>query len=227
RELESFAYTVAHDLRAPVRAMTGFAAILLEDTRSLSGDSRHIARRIVDAGQRMDRLLQDLLAYSRLSREDLPLSPVDLAALCSGVLSDLRGEIAQRGADVVVRGGLPVVLGHTIPLTVALNNLLSNALKFVAPGTLPRVEIGAERRDGFVRLWIQDNGIGVPSEYREKIFGVFERLHGQEDYPGTGIGLALVRRAAERMGGAAGLESTPEPGSRFYLDLVPASPPRI
>lgn len=218
REIESFAYTVAHDLRAPVRAMTGFSQALLEDFGDRLGEEgRDYARRILSAGRRMDGMIGDLLDYSRLSREPIELEETDLEGVVLDVLRDLEGVIAERRGVVDVEKPLPRARAHAPTLRRALENLVANALKFTAEGVEPRVRIRAEGR----RLWVEDNGIGIAKEHQERIFGVFERLHRPEAYPGTGIGLAIVRKAMERMGGRAGVESEPGRGSRFYLELPP------
>jgi PAS domain S-box-containing protein len=226
-ELDTFAYSVSHDLRAPLRAMRGFSQVLLEDFsgRSLDYDGQSYVNRISEAALRMDLLIQDLLHYSRLSRSQIRLEPVDLRAIAQSVLTSLEREIETRGAQVTIEEPLPDLLGDRILLVQVLTNLLSNALKFVAPGVRPVIRIRAERRDGTVRVWVIDNGIGVAAEHQERIFKIFERLNSATDYPGTGIGLALVRKAADRMGGSVGVESEPGRGSRFYIELSAADRP--
>jgi len=224
RELDTFAYTVAHDLRTPIRAMQGLSNILIEDfTPRLGVEGRDLALRIARAGERMDALIRDLLAYSRLSREEIVLGAVDLARMLREILKEAEGEIAARGAEVRVEGTLPRVRGHEITLRQAVTNLVSNALKFTAPGERPRVRIRAEREAGRVRLWVEDQGIGIAREDQSRIFRVFERIHAGDRYPGTGIGLAIVRRALERMHGSVGLDSDAGKGSRFWVELE-ASP---
>jgi len=229
RELDAFASTVAHDLRAPLRIMKGFSEMLIEDyagkTLDLSG--QEYARKIDRASVRMSVLVEDLLAYSRLSREEVPITVVDLGDAVDEVLQDMAEELRAAGAEVVVRKPLGRVLGQGVLLARVLANLIGNGVKFVAPGTLPRVTVRAEEEKGdWIRLWIEDNGIGIEAKYLERIFGVFERLHSQEVYPGTGLGLAIVRRAVERMGGGGvGAESTPGRGSRFWIRLRRAPAP--
>jgi len=135
------------------------------------------------------------------------------------VIDDLRADLRQ--ADLRVESPLPRVRGHALLLGQAIANLISNAVKFIPPGAVPRVRIRAARgsESDHVRLWVEDNGIGIAPEHQPKLFRVFERLHGREDYPGTGIGLAIVRRALERMGGSTGVESAPGEGSRFWIEL--------
>lgn len=219
-ELQSFSYSVSHDLRAPLRAIQGFAEALLEDHGSqLDETGLNYARRLSGAAARLDGLIQDLLAYSRITREEVKLSGVPLDAVLSDALSQIEAQLRERHADVSVEKPLPRVRGHRSTLIQVTANLLSNAVKFVAPGVEPRVRVQAERHEGAVRLWVADNGIGIAPEHQERIFRVFERLHGIESYPGTGIGLAIVRKGVERIGGQVGVESRPGEGSRFWIQL--------
>jgi len=223
REMESFSYTVAHDLRAPLRVMTSFSQILREEhLQEADREGRDLATRLEDSARRMDALVQDLLSYSRLTREDLPLERVDLTLMTRIVVEQMREDIDTRKALVAIDPDLPAVLAHPLALSRSLHNLIENAIKFVPEGRVPRVWVGFERRGPRVRLLVEDNGIGIAPEYQERIFGLFERLHRSEEYPGTGIGLAIVKRAAEKMGGLAGVVSAPDQGSRFYLELDPA-----
>jgi signal transduction histidine kinase len=139
------------------------------------------------------------------------------------VLAEVEGDIRERGASVNIESPLGVALAHPPALKQVLANLITNGLKFVPPGVSPRLRIFAERNGDSVRLSIEDNGIGIPTEHHQRIFGLFERLHESQTYPGTGIGLALVRKGAERMGGCAGVESAPSQGSRFWVDLPAAN----
>jgi PAS domain S-box-containing protein len=222
-ELDAFAYTVAHDLRAPLRAMRGFGEAVAEDYADrLDATGRDYLQRITGAARRMDTLIEDLLAYSRLSRADLALRPVALGAVVSDVLADLKESLEERQAEVRVEEPLPEVIGHRATLAQAVANLVSNAVKYVAPGTRPRVRVWVEGRDGWVRLWVEDNGIGIAPEHQDRVFRVFERLHGSETYPGTGVGLAVVRKGLERMAGRSGVESELGRGSRFWIELRPA-----
>jgi signal transduction histidine kinase len=219
-ELESFAYSVSHDLRAPLRAMQGFAQALLEDYADrLDPIGQEYAHRIVAAAGHMDTLIRDLLSYSRLSRAALHLQPVSLASVVADVLTQLEGELRKREAQVTVEEPLPQVVGHYATLIQVVGNLLTNAVKFVRPEIQPQVRVWAEEREEWIRLWVEDNGIGIAPEHQERIFRVFERLHGIEAYPGTGIGLAIVRKGVERMGGRVGVESEPNRGSRFWVEL--------
>ncbi len=227
--LEAFAYSVSHDLRAPLRAIEGMGQALLEDYASqLPAEGQMFGRRIVGAAQQMEVLIQNLLDYSRLSRAELRLQPLNLNLVVTDVITQMQEELNAAQANVTVEGPLPVVIGQYILLVQAIANLISNAIKFVAPGVQPRIRIWAEstpiepagsEADPRVRLWIEDNGIGIEPRFQERVFQVFERLHGAETYPGTGIGLAIVQKGIERMGGRVGLDSTTGEGSRFWLEL--------
>jgi PAS domain S-box-containing protein len=221
-QLEAFTYSVSHDLRAPLRAMNGFSDALLHDYGHCLDDlGREYARRITAACARMDALIQDLLAYSRLSGEDFAPSPVDVDALVAEILQEMEPQIAEARGQFRVERPLGTVRGHKVTLKQVLYNLLLNALKFVAEGTAPQGRIRSERVGDRVRLWVEDNGIGIDPAHQERIFGVFERLH-PEAYSGTGIGLAIVKKGIERMGGRVGVESAPGRGSRFFVELPAA-----
>ncbi|RPH45113.1 MAG: HAMP domain-containing protein [Planctomycetota bacterium] len=220
RELESFTYTISHDLRAPLRAMAGFSRMLIEDYgHRLDPAGREYIDRISAGARRMDDLIQDLLAYSRLTRQEVKIERIDLDVLLEEVLIEMQEEIVERRAKIEVDRPLPVVMGHPLTLHQALTNLLANAIKFVAPGAEPHVRIVSSRRDGTVRIQVEDNGIGIAPEYHERIFRIFERLNPAGDFPGTGIGLAIARRTMARMGGRSGVESEVGRGSRFWIEL--------
>ena len=223
-ELDAFGYTVSHDLRAPLRAMNGFAkALLTAYGDKLDARGHDFARRVVAAAEQMDQLIQDLLTYSRLSREELRARPQDLADVVGEVLATLQADIRQRAASIAVADTLGQVMANRPTLTQVVTNLISNAIKFVAAGVTPRVRIWSEPRDGSERLWVHDNGIGIDPAHHARIFHVFERLHGHEAYPGTGIGLAIVRRATERMGGRVGVDSRAGAGAAFWIELPRAT----
>ncbi|MGH7962757.1 MAG: ATP-binding protein [Candidatus Binatia bacterium] len=219
-ELEGFAYTVSHDLRAPLRAMQGFSQALLEDYATrMDTIAQDYAKRIIAAARRMDTMIQDLLSYSRLSRTQLQLHAVNLTAVMAEVLTALEAVLKERQAQVTVEEPLLQVVGHHSTLVHILMNLLTNAIKFMAPGTIPQIRVWTETRDWWVRLWVEDNGIGIDPQHQERIFRVFERLHGMDMYPGTGMGLAIVRKGVEGMGGQVGVESGVGQGSRFWVEL--------
>lgn len=219
-DLKALIHSISHDLRAPLRAIYGFAEALLEDFgNKLNTNGRDYAQRILNNTQYLETLIQDLIDYNYLSRTEIPLEPVSLEKVVDEVLLHFEHEIADKQANVIVNRPLPEVLGNQATLFTAISNLLSNALKYVAAGVIPRVSIYAEQKERWIRLWVDDNGIGIPTEDQERIFGVFERLHSREEYPGTGIGLAMVKRGIERMNGSLGVESVPGMGSRFWIQL--------
>jgi PAS domain S-box-containing protein len=221
--LQEFSYSVSHDLRAPVRAMQGYARVLREDYGDrLDDNGKEYLDRIIRGGARMDRLVQDILTYTSLSRREIQLHPVSLDQLVHDTVQQFP-QMQPPRAEIVIQGKLPSVMAHEASLSQAISNLLNNAVKFVAPGALPRVRIRAERRDGQVRLWVEDNGIGIQPKHQHRLFGMFERVHHHAIYEGTGIGLAIVRRAAERMGGSAGVESDGFTGSSFWIQLAAAA----
>ena len=230
RQLEAFCYTLAHDLRSPLRAIEGFADILMADRGSqLDSDSATRLRRIRNSADRMGRLILDLLAYTHLSREDFQKTPVDLNAVTRKVLRVLADEIERTGAEVSLELTPCRVMADPAGVERVLMNLLANALKFSHPDRRPQVRITAENEHAWVRTSIIDDGIGIDPRYRERIFGVFERLSPQENPSGTGIGLAIVKRSVEKMGGTVGVESTPGKGSRFWfrLSAAPRAAPEL
>jgi signal transduction histidine kinase len=223
QELEAFSYSIAHDMRAPLRSMQGFAEILnSEHANQLDELGRDYLRRISTAASRMDALILDILNYSKVGHGELTLRAVNVEQLVREITityPTLRSEYA----DIVIAAPLPLVLANEAALTQIISNLLGNAVKFVAPGVRPRVVVRGEANSGMVRLWFEDNGIGIPERLHARLFRIFSRLQRREDYEGTGIGLAIVRKAAERMNGSVGLESTEGTGSRFWVELQEAA----
>lgn len=218
-ELEHFSYTITHDMRAPLRGMQGYTEMMVEACAGCQNqDSQGFLRRIRTSGDRMDALITDALSFSKVVRQELPLEPVDPGALLRGML-DSYPEFQPSKADIRIQGELPLVMGNEAGLTQCFSNLIGNAVKFVKPGQRPEVEIRAERRDGLVRIWVEDQGIGIPEIFRGRVFDMFMR--GHEGYEGTGIGLALVQKVVQRMGGRVGVESQEGCGSRFWLELKP------
>lgn len=219
QQLEAFVYSIAHDLRAPLRSMQGFAELLVGDSASrLSPAGRDFAGRIDKSAQAMDAMLGDLLAFCRLGQRQVVLAPVRLAAVVDTVLERLQSDLQRTKARVERKGPWPAVLAHETTLIQVLVNLVSNALKFVVPERGPTVRLRAEKIEGSVRVWVEDNGPGIAPEHQTEIFRLFNRLEG-EKHPGTGVGLAIVQTGVERMGGRVGLESAAGEGCRFWFEL--------
>lgn len=222
RALEAFALTVSHDLRAPLRNLQGYVAALSEDAaNALDESSKGYLRAIDEISAGMDAMIADILEFSRLSRAELPAERLVLRAALDDSLAQLDSTIEEKKAQVDIRlDQNVVVLGHYQTLVQVLTNLVSNGLKFVESGVQPALQIGVERRGSArLRLWVEDNGIGIDPTQHQRIFEVFQRLHGEEKFPGNGIGLALVRKGVERMGGDVGVDSKPGHGSRFWIEL--------
>ncbi|HIK17674.1 MAG TPA: response regulator [Leptolyngbyaceae cyanobacterium M33_DOE_097] len=218
--LEEFTYSVSHDLRAPLRIIYGFAQLLLEDLgESLNSEHLGFLQRIIANANRLDALISDLLTYSRLRQTDISLEPVSLSQVLENVLAQLEPDIQARQAQIYVEKPLPVVRANRFILIQVLINVLANAIKFVADKIQPHVRIWANQRGKYIRLWIQDNGIGIDVKQQQQIFNPFTRLHSEEEYSGTGIGLAIARKGIERLGGKIGVESQSGHGSRFWIEL--------
>lgn len=223
QELQAFTYSVSHDLRAPLRVMQGFAQALQEDYGDrLDEMAQTYLQSITNSAIQMDTLISDLLAYSRLTRAQMELRPTDLNQVVAQAYRQVQAQIATTGAELAIAPQLPTVIAHAPTLVQVVANLLSNALKFVIPGTPPQITIEFALQENQVCLSVRDNGIGIAPEHQQRIFRVFERLHGVETYPGTGIGLAIVEKGIERMRGRVGVASQLGAGSRFWL-LLPLS----
>lgn len=219
-EYKRFAYVVSHDLRAPLRAMQGFADALLEDYGEVLDETgREYAERVVKASLRMDELINDLLVYSRITSTDIELGTISSQGCLDKVLESLEEMLTERKTTIELTSSLPSVIGHSSTLVQILANLITNSLKFVQSEVTPKIKIGAEGSGIYHRIWVEDNGIGIDPAQHEKIFAVFERLHGTDEYPGTGIGLAIVKKGVERQEGKCGVESAPGRGSKFWIDL--------
>ncbi len=222
RELEAFSYTVSHDLKAPLRGLEGFARALQEDCAGRLDEAGIRYLGLIQSGaRRMGQLIDDLLRYSRLERRELRREPVRLRPLVERVCEEVDEEIRARGLSLRVALGVEAVEAEAEGLREALANLVGNAVKFSRDGA-GTITVGSRQEGDRVVLWVADTGIGFDMKYHDRIFGIFERLHRQEEYPGTGVGLAIVRKVAERHGGRAWAESDPGKGSTFYLAL-PAS----
>ena len=218
-ELEAFSYSISHDMRAPLRAMQGYAKALLSDyAKSLDAQAGHYLDRISRSANRLDSLIQDVLAYSRVAKGEIELHPLDLEGLIDDIVST-HPDFQEIQDNIVVEKPLHRVLGHEAYLTQCVTNLLGNAIKFVRPGVAPEIRIRSERVDGKVRVWFEDNGIGIDPLHHERIFQIFGQVYPEKKYGGTGIGLAIVRKAAQRMNAEVGVESEVDKGSRFWLIL--------
>ena len=218
-ELESFCYSLSHDMRAPLRAIYSFNQIVLADCgEELNSECRECLQKSIRSADRLDRLIQEVIAYTRLSKQDIKVQSVDVGKLIQQII-DERPEFQAPNADIKVESPLLSVLGHDASLTQCITNLIDNAVKFVAPGVRPRVRVFTELRENDVRLWIEDKGIGIDDQGQRRLFQMFQRIHTGDEYQGTGIGLAIVRKAVERMSGRAGVESTLGQGSKFWVQL--------
>ncbi len=219
-ELEAFSYTVSHDLRAPLRVMQSYAQIIEEDYgEQLDETVRGYLGRIAASGSRLDTLIQDLLTYSRVSRANVTMHPVRLEPIIEDVLNEYP-VFRETRAEIEIRSPLPKVMGDKSSLTQCFSNLVGNAVKFVPEGRIPQVRISGAARGKYAIIRIADNGIGIPEEHRDRIFRIFERATSNREFEGTGIGLAIVKKAVERMGGSISLTSIEGEGSTFELKLM-------
>jgi len=220
RELEAFSYSVSHDLRAPLRHVSGFVEMLRQEAGpSLGETGRGHLERIAAATQRMDRLIEDLLAFSRLGRAELRGSRVDLRKLADEVVADLRQQEPGRAVDLGV-GDLPEVAADLAMLRVVLTNLVANALKYTRRRERAQIEIGSlPDRQGLAVVFVRDNGAGFDMRYADRLFGVFQRLHSEREFEGTGVGLATVQRIVHRHGGRTWAEGAVDQGATFYFSL--------
>jgi PAS domain S-box-containing protein len=220
KELEAFAYSVSHDLRAPLRHIDGFLKLLQEKAgAALEAQAQHYMDNISDAAQKMGRLIDDLLAFTRMGRHNISVQRVELAPLVREVIRELEPPAAGRNIVWHI-GHLPAVNGDEAMLRMVLNHLVSNALKFTRPRPAARIEIGSlAEQDSNTVIFVRDNGVGFDMTYADKLFGVFQRLHRPDEFEGTGIGLANVRRIITRHGGRAWAEGAPDQGAAFYFSL--------
>jgi signal transduction histidine kinase len=219
RELEAFSYSVSHDLRAPLRHVQGFVDLLRKSAGpALPAESRRYLEIITQSARQMGQLIDDLLVFSRMGRADLQLEAVDLAALLQETIAGLQHETAGRNVRWR-QGPLPMVRGDRRMLRQVLVNLVSNAIKYTRPRDPAEIAIGATNGSGEVVVHVRDNGVGFDMQYADKLFGVFQRLHADDAFEGTGIGLANVRRIIARHGGRTWAEAKPDAGATFYFSL--------
>ncbi len=219
RELEAFSYSVSHDLRGPLRAISGFAGLLhAQHFEELDGDSRRYLERIEAGTVRMSALIDDLLELGRVTRVELRREPVDLTALAEGVVSRIREGSPMARAVTSIEPGLKVN-GDVRLLEIVLENLLDNACKFASVREVPQIEFGACPDGQGQAFFVRDNGVGFDPRYASNLFGVFQRLHSMTDFPGTGVGLATVQRIVQRHGGRVWAEAEVDAGATFYFTI--------
>ncbi len=220
REMEAFTYSVSHDLKSPLRGIDGYSRLLLDGYHDrLDEEGRTFLKNIRLGADQMDRLIQDLLAYSRMERRSLESKKVNPGALVQTLIGDREDEIKAR--EITINVDIPLVELTADPdgLSQAIRNLLDNAIKYTQGVPAPKIEIGGQTTEKSFTLWVRDNGIGFDMSYHDRIFEIFQRLQKADDYSGTGIGLAIVRKSMQRMGGRAWAESVPGQGATFYLEL--------
>jgi signal transduction histidine kinase len=223
KELENFLYAVSHDLRAPLRSIDGFSLALLEDyDAKLDDEGRDCLRRVRDAAQNMGVLIEDLLQLSRATRGEMNIEPVDLSALAESALQRLRASAPGREVTAAIEPGV-TGYGDARLLQTLMDNLLSNAWKFTGRTGHALIEFGGERRDGELLCRVHDNGAGFDMAYADKLFAPFQRLHSPTQYPGTGIGLATVKRIVARHGGRVWAEAAKDRGATFHFTLPAAA----
>jgi len=224
KELEAFAYSVSHDLRAPLRGIDGWTLALLEDycgaCEKLEGKGRKYLDRVRSETQRMGHLIDDLLQLSRITRAEMHRGAVNLSATAESIAARLRESHPQRRLEFAIRPGL-TAFGDARLLEVALTNLLQNAVKFTGPREQARIEFEAAECDGQPAFAIRDNGVGFDMAYAGTLFGAFQRLHNESEFPGTGIGLATVQRVIHRHGGRVWAQAEPDRGANFYFTVGP------
>ena len=219
RELEAFSYSISHDLAAPLRSIDGFSQILLEDyAKDLDDEAKDYLSRVRASGQHMRRLVDALLELSRMTRREIRREQVDLSAMAEGIVQELRKSQPERKVEFVSADDL-CVEGDAWLLRIALENLLGNAWKFTAKSSAARIEFGLAQQERAYVYYVRDNGAGFEMAYADKLFGVFQRLHSVEEFPGTGIGLATVKRIVHRHGGEVWAEGRVGKGATFYFTL--------
>ncbi|MEJ5224120.1 MAG: ATP-binding protein [Anaerolineales bacterium] len=219
KELEAFSYSVSHDLRAPLRSVDGFSRILMDDfSEQMPEEARRYVRIIRESAQKMGQLIEDILRLSRISRTELRIETFDLSVYAAEIAQRLQSEMPERQAVINIQSPLLVTADRNL-LIIVLENLLSNAWKFTGKKEHAEISVGMLQQDDDQVLYVKDNGVGFNMDYAEKLFGAFQRLHSDQDFPGTGIGLAIVQRIINRHGGRIWAESEPDKGTTFYFTL--------
>jgi light-regulated signal transduction histidine kinase (bacteriophytochrome) len=219
-ELEAFSYSVSHDLRAPLRHVDGFSRILIESQGSkMDAEGQRYLYEIRDASQRMAGMIEDLLRLAQIGRQELKLQNTNIRQLIDDVLADMKSEICERRIDWEI-GELPFLECDRGLMKRVLANLLGNAVKYTRPRDVAAIEIGYRTAEGHPVIFVRDNGAGFEMKYAHKLFGAFQRLHRQDEFEGTGVGLATVRRIIRRHGGRIWAEAEPGKGATFYFTLA-------
>ena len=220
KELEAFSYSVSHDLKAPLRGIDGYSQLLEKNYSSgLDDDGRLFIRNVRASAAQMHQLIEDLLHYSRMERRTLQSVSIDLSELVQAVVAERAEELTQGGVSLRLELQPLVVCADRDGLSIVLRNLVENAVKFSRNAQPPTLEIGARAERDQALLWVRDNGIGFDMRFQDRIFEIFQRLQRAEDYPGTGVGLALVRKAMQRMNGRVWATSAPGEGATFFLEI--------
>ncbi len=218
-DLKAFSYGISHDMRAPLRCIQQYSSLLIEEFgKEMNSKKLELISQITSSSRNLDKLIQDILSYSAISHQDIKIRPVNLNKLVNDLVQQYQ-DFQIPNAKISINNPLLPVMGNEDALTRCLQNLLANAVKFMPPGVKPEVKVWTELLDKNVRLWIEDNGIGIFPKHLERVWRIFERVYPQKTYPGTGIGLSIVRKAIERMGGSVGVESEFNKGSKFWLEI--------
>jgi light-regulated signal transduction histidine kinase (bacteriophytochrome) len=219
QELESYSYSIAHDLRTPLRSIIGFSQILLDDgLEKFSQNEKNDLKRVISAGKHMAQLIDDLLDLSRITRGDFVNRETDISEMAQKLAQQLADENPERSVTIQIQPGLRTV-GDPSLLNIALHNLISNAWKFTANNDKAEIVFNSKKEGNEIVYWLCDNGVGFDMAYADKLFKPFDRLHSEAEFPGTGVGLATVQRIILRHGGRIWAEGAPDKGACFYFTL--------
>ena len=219
KALQSFSYSVSHDLRSPLHTIVGFSKILLEDySDNLDKEGLDFLQRIIKSGENMNELIDNMLALSRITRHEISLQEIDIESMAESIIDQLRKTEPHPGAEVFIHKNL-IAMGDPSLIRIALTNLISNSWKYTSKVKNPRIEIGAKRRADHTTFFVRDNGVGFDPKNASKLFTPFQRLHSENEFPGTGIGLAIAARVISRHHGRIWAESSPGQGAIFFFEL--------
>jgi len=217
-DMEAFSYSVSHDLRSPLRAINGFSKILLEDSEKLDAETLRLLNKVSDNAENMNNLIEDLLAYARVAKANIPDIFVDMKEVIKPIIAEIKNEITKQNASINI-SKLPEVKCDKVLLTQVWANLIRNAVKFTSKTDNPEINIGGYIKENEANYFIKDNGVGFDMRYVDKLFKVFERLHTSDEFEGTGIGLAIVKKAVTMHGGRVWAESVEGEGASFYFAI--------